>query len=200
MVLSVLTVLPACGPHVVRLPYSVPSYQVQANLAAHSKIWVAGFLVSGYQDIDVNREAVGILRDGLKKITPATIVEADPLAIDAPERFADEKYWQRHGEEYGHPLIVTGELNVRIAPPEVVERGVRTFYVPASGRTLDATVVLIDGRTGTRVAQQRLERRTRYGIGRFTSGLWLFFQVMNQTVPDWLKAIAEGSPPPLSAV
>jgi hypothetical protein len=194
LVLSLLTLLPGCGPRVVRLPYAVPSYQVQENLAAHSRIWVAGFLITGYQDIDVNREAIGILRDSLRKITPATIIAADPLVIDTKERLSDEKYWRRQGEEQGQPLIVTGELHVRVAPPEIVERGVRTFYVPASGRTLDATVVLIDGRTGTAVSSQKLARRTRYGIGRFTSGLWLFFQLMNQTMPDWLKAIGESAP------
>jgi hypothetical protein len=194
IVLSLLTLLlPGCGPRVVRLPYAAPSYKVQENLAAHSRIWVAGFFISGYQDIDVNREAIGILRDGLRKITPATIIDADPLVIDTKERFSDEKYWRRQGEEQGQPLIVTGELTVRIAPPEIVERGVRTFYVPASGRTLDATVVLIDGKTGTAVSSQKLARSTRYGVGRFTSGLYLFFQVMNETIPDWFTAIA-GAP------
>lgn len=92
-----------------------------------------------------------------------TIVDAEPLMIDTEQRFSDSTYWRRLGEEHGSPLIVTGSVRLLLAPPSIVQRGPRDVYILTAGRVLEATVVLIDGRTGTPLSRQKLPSRMRYG-------------------------------------
>jgi len=101
-------------------------------------------------------------------------VEAEPLTIPTERVFAEESYWRRLADERGSPLIVTGSVKLVLAPPAIVQRGLRTSYVPTAGRVLDATIVTIDGRTGRVIRTTRLRGRVRYGVGRFSSGLSLF--------------------------
>jgi hypothetical protein len=142
----------------------------------------------------VNAETVRLLRAQLRALSPGYVVEGAPVAIDSEQRLSDVSYWRRLGEERGAPLIVTGSVKVRFAPPAVVERGPRTFYIPTAGRVLEATVVLIDGRTGMAISTKKLPTRMRYGIGRSSSGLSLFLQLMDRAMPDWLGAIASAPP------
>ena len=117
-----------------------------------------------------------------------TVVDAEPLTLDTEQRFSDMTYWRRLGEEHGSPLIVTGSVRLLLAPPALVQHGPRTVYIPTAGRVLEATVVLIDGRTGTAVSTQKLPSRMRYGLGRFSSGLSLYLQLMDRAMPDWYRA------------
>jgi len=103
-------------------------------------------------------------------------VEAEPLTIPTERVFAEESYWRRLADERGSPLIVTGSVKLVLAPPAIVQRGLRTSYVPTAGRVrdVDARIVTIDGRTGRVIRATRLPGRVRYGVGRFSSGLSLF--------------------------
>src|SRR5258705_282938 len=80
-----------------------------------------------------------------------------------------------------------------IAAARVVQRGIRTAYAYADGRVLDVTVVLIDGRTGEVLSTDKLPRRMRYGVGRFSSTLSLFLQMMNAGMGDWFAAITHAA-------
>jgi hypothetical protein len=77
----------------------------------------------------------------------------------------------------------------------VVQRGRRIAYLGQSGRTLDATVVVIDGRSGAVVARQTLPRRMRYATSDVASGLPMYFEMMEQSRPDWLRAIVGSNEP-----
>ena len=92
-------------------------------------------------------------------------------------------------EELGEPLIVTGSVKLFLAPTRLEQRGRRTMYFPRAGRVLEATVVLIDGRSGEVVSTTKLPSRMRYGTDRVASGLSLYLQMMDQAMPDWLQAI-----------
>jgi hypothetical protein len=181
--------LTACGGRVVRVPQAVPAY-VQRGLASVSHVWVAGFVTSGRQDIDLNAESVRLVRKDLRAWSGARIVEAEPLQLRDEGAFQDVDYWRRLGEEHGEPLIVTGSVKLMLAPAQIVQRGKRTYYLP-TGRTLEATVVLIDGRTGEVRAERKLPSRMKYSEGVVTSGLALFYQMMDQARSDWLAAISD---------
>jgi hypothetical protein len=193
ILVAIATVAAACAPRVVRLPQSLPP-SVQLKTASLGRVWVAGFAANPTKELDVSAETVRLLRGELRRVSPAYVVEGTPIAIDSEQRLSDVSYWRTLGEEHGAPLIVTGSVKLRLAPPAVVERGPRTFYIPTAGRVLEATVVLIDGRTGMAISTQKLPTRRRYGVGRFSSGPSLFLQLMDRAMPDWLGAIASAAP------
>jgi hypothetical protein len=185
----------ACAPRLARAPRSLP-VGAQLNMSRLTHVWVAGFLVSHDADIDLNLETVRFLRTQIRSVSSASVVEAEPLVIDTEQRLSDTAYWRRLGQEHGAPLVVTGSVKLFPAPPTIESRGPRTVYIPMMGRVLEATVVLIDGHTGESLSTQKLPTRMRYGLGRLSSGLSLYFQLMDRARSDWLTAIAGYRPRP----
>lgn len=196
--LSVLMLLTAgCVARGARVP-SAPRPEVQAKLANLPRVWIAGFISvhvpARMTNFDFNAETVRLVRSRLRTWSSAQVIDAEPVVIDTEQRLSDVTYWRRQGEEHGWPLIVSGSVKVLLAPPKVEQRGRRTMYFPLAGRVLEATVVLIDGRSGEVLSTRRLPSRMQYGIGRFSSDAYLFLQLMDQAMPDWLGAIAGASP------
>jgi len=193
LLVSVATIsTAACAPHVVR-PANAPHPALQMKLAGLPRIWVAGFATEKNPEFDLNTETVRLLRAELRTWSSAPVLEVEPLAIDSEQRLADVPYWRKLGDEYGRPLIITGSVKLHVAPARVVQRGARTTYAYATGRVLDSTVVVIDGRTGERLSQQALASRMRYGVGRFSSALVLHAAMMHGAMGDWLEAITAAS-------
>lgn len=184
----------ACAPHVVRPPNAPPA-ALQMKLASLPRIWVAGFATDKKPEFDLNTETVRLLRAELRTWSSAPVLEVEPLAIDSEQRLTDVPYWRRLGDEHGRPLIVTGSVKLRVAPARVVHRGARATYAYATGRVLDSTVVVIDGRTGERLSTQALASRMRYGVGRFGSPLVLYVRMMEGAMADWLATITAASNP-----
>jgi hypothetical protein len=182
----------ACAPRVVR-PANAPPPAVQMRLAGLPRVWVAGFATDRNTEFDLNTETVRLLRSELRTWSSAPVLEVEPLAVDSEERLSDVPYWRRLGDEHGRPLIITGSLKLRVAPARVVHRGVRTMYAYATGRVLDSTVVVIDGRTGERLSSQALASRMRYGVGRFSSALALYVAMMQGAMGEWLETITAAS-------
>jgi len=182
----------ACAPHVVR-PTNAPPPALQLKLADLPRVWVAGFATERNTEFDLNTETVRLVRAELRTWSSAPVLEIEPLAIDSEQRLADVGYWRRLGDEHGGPLIVTGSVKLHVAPARVEHRGARATYAYATGRVLDSTVVVIDGRTGERLSQQALARRMRYGVGRFSSALVLYAAMMRGAMGDWLETITAAS-------
>jgi len=182
----------ACASRVVR-PANAPPPAVQMRLAGLPRVWVAGFATDRNTEFDLNTETVRLLRSELRTWSSAPVLEVEPLAVDSEERLSDVPYWRRLGDEHGRPLIITGSLKLRVAPARVVHRGVRTMYAYATGRVLDSTVVVIDGRTGERLSSQALASRMRYGVGRFSSALALYVAMMQGAMGEWLETITAAS-------
>jgi hypothetical protein len=192
LLVSMLSLLAAaCGTHVVRPAASLPA-ELQVKASKLPRVWVAGFATGKDPEFDLSLETVRLLRTQLRTWSSAQVIDAEPLSLDE-QRMTDVPYWRRQGEEHGSPLIVTGTVRLLLAPPRIEQRGPRTFYVIRAGRILEATVVMIDGRSGEVLSARKLPSRMRYGIGRFASGLGLFFQMMDQAMPEWFDAIAEAS-------
>jgi hypothetical protein len=197
--LSVLSLLTAaCASRTVRVPHAPPP-EVQLKLANLSRVWVAGFVTArtpeSRPEFDLNTETVRLVRTQLRRWSSAQVIQVDPLFIETQQRLSDVQYWRGLGEEHGWPLIVTGSLKLLLAPPKIEQRGKRTMYFPLAGRVLEATVVLIDGHSGEVVSTNKLPNRMRYGLGRFSSPLSLYLQMMDQAMPDWFKAITGVSTP-----
>jgi hypothetical protein len=191
LILSLFT--GACGTRVIHGLESVPA-EYQLKLAKLPRVWVAGFATGKKPEFDLNLETVRFIRTQLRTWSSAQVIQAEPLTIDTEQRLSDVAYWRRLGEEHGRPLIVTGTVKLLLAPPQVVQRGIRTIYLPLAGRTLEATVVIIDGGSGQVRSTRKLPSRMRYGVGRFSSGLALYFQMMDQAMPDWFGAITGTTP------
>lgn len=168
----------ACAARVVHAPLAMPA-EVQLTLSRLPRVWVAGFATDRKPEFDVNVETVRLLRTQLRTWSSAQVTEAEPVAIDTEKRLSDVAYWRRLGEEHGSPLIVTGSVRLLLAPGQIVQRGARTMFSPRAGRVLEATVVLIDGRSGQVLSTHKLPSRMRYGMGCASSGLTLFLQMMD---------------------
>ena len=187
--LGVAVLTSNCGPRVHRARVSLPA-DVQVGMARVDDVWVAGFVThAGKDKIDLNVETVRLLRQDLRRVSRARVVEAEPLTLASQAVFDDAAYWRRQAEDRRAGLVVTGIVRLLLAPAQVVQRGRRTAYLGQSGRTLDATVVVIDGRSGAVVARQMLPRRMRYASTDVASGLPMYFEMMEQSRPDWLRAI-----------
>jgi hypothetical protein len=184
-----------CGPRVHRVRASLPA-DVQMDMARVDDVWVAGFVThAGKDKVDLNIETVRLLRQDLRRVARGRVVEAEPLTLASQEVFADSAYWRRQAEDRRARLVVTGIVRLLLAPAQVVQRGRRTAILGQSGRTLDATVIVIDGRSGAVVARQTLPRRMRYASNDVASGLPLYFDMMEQSRSDWLRAIASSNEP-----
>ncbi|HZJ32128.1 MAG TPA: hypothetical protein VFD21_11200 [Vicinamibacterales bacterium] len=169
---------------------SLPA-DVQIGMSRVDDVWVAGFISQpGRDKVDLNVETVRLLRQDLRRLSNARVVDAEPLSLADQAVFDDAAYWRRQAEDRRAGLVVTGIVRLLLAPAQVVQRGRRTAYLGQSGRTLDATVVVIDGRSGKIVARQTLPRRMRYASDGIASGLSLYFEMMEQARPDWLRAIS----------
>ena len=193
--LAAAVLMTNCGPRVHRTRASLPA-DVQIGISRIDDVWVAGFVTqTGKDKVDLNLETVRLVRQNLRRIARGRVLEAEPLTLASQAVFDDANYWRRHAEDRRARLVVTGTVRLLLAPAQTVQRGRRTMYLGQSGRTLDATVVLIDGRSGSVVARRTLPQRTRYATRDLPSGLPLYFEMMELSRPDWLRAIADSKEP-----
>ncbi len=186
---AVLMALAGCGPRLALVPRSVPA-GVQLDLLGLPRLWFAGFVADGRARVDLGDETARLLRQQIGGTTIAGLVDANAMALENESIFQDRQFWQHIGEELGYPLIVTGSVQLLVAPATPVQRGRRVAYVHGSGRVLRGTVVLIDGRTGLVLGTRDVPQRTRYGVGSGWSADTLYYELMDLTLPDWLEAIS----------
>lgn len=178
-----------CGPRVHRATATLPA-DLQIELGRVDDVWVAGFVAGAGKDkVDLNVETVRLLRQELRRVSSARVVETEPLALASQAVFDDTAYWRRQAEDRSARLVVTGIVRLLLAPAQIVQRGRRTAVLGQSGRTLDATVVVIDGRSGAVLARHTLPRRTLYASRDVSNGLGLYMEMMEQSRQDWLRVI-----------
>lgn len=185
-------VLLASCASVPKAPISPPA-ALLIDLSPFRRIWIAGFVTSANRDIDVNLETVRLLRRRLNPRTTLRVIEAEPLTIRDELELGDRERWRRLAEEYGEPLIVTGSVRLNAARPVAVERttGRGSIYLSRKGFVLETRFVFIDGRTGEVIASEPLPKETLYGTDTRTSTLFLYFQLMDRVVPNFLRALGQ---------
>ncbi|HNV04237.1 MAG TPA: hypothetical protein PLE61_03535 [Vicinamibacterales bacterium] len=143
---------------VVEVPVETP-IKPKLDASAFDRVYVAGFLAGGEEDVDANIETVRLLRSQLRNKASLRVIEADvlplmdaaagaqeggaataqtPLAAIREEKdlepyekvFERKDYWKKIGDEYQGPLIVTG--SVIFVPHQ------RSGYVQREQETYDA--------------------------------------------------------------
>lgn len=105
------------------------------DVSAFQRVFVAGFISGGSEDVDGNLETTRLLRSQLRTKSSLRVIDADSLPLQdvaaegrssdqtPPAQVKDEKdldaysnlfanvdYWKKIGEEYQQPLIVTGTV------------------------------------------------------------------------------------------
>jgi hypothetical protein len=118
--------------------------------------------------------------------------------------FANTAYWKRIGEEYQHPLIVTG--TVLFTPQSrsgFVQREQEEFdqfgrrrvvpvrtYQERTGFILRPKFVFIDGRTGATMYSETYREEILYNIQQNTPALSSYFELMDRLLPNFLGTLS----------
>jgi hypothetical protein len=132
---AVVLTAAACTSY-YEIPIETP-IRPKLDVSAFQRVFVAGFISGGSEDVDGNLETTRLLRSQLRTKSELRVVDADVLplmdvALDGRESeesaaeaaaikedadlepyehvFANVDYWKRIGEEYQQPLIVTGTV------------------------------------------------------------------------------------------
>jgi len=152
---ALIAILSGCSTTYLDIPIETP-IQPKLDVRPFSRVFVAGFVSAGTDDVDGNLETVRLLRSQLRNKGALRVIDADALALDdlvtAPDAgaappaagtvsdemaftayekvFADKEYWKKVGEEMQQPLIVTGTILFR--PQE------RAGFVQRERETFDA--------------------------------------------------------------
>ena len=150
-----------------------------------------------------SRAASDPAADGEDAALPEAILEDADLG-PYEHLFADVEYWQRIGEEFQQPLIVTG--TVMFAPQErsgIVQRDqeiydtlgrrsvvpVRT-YMERKGFVLKPRFVFIDGRTGAVLYSENFREEVLYNANQTTPALSSYFELMDRLLPSFLSTLS----------
>jgi len=133
--LAAVVAAAACASY-YEIPIETP-IRPKLDVSAFQRVFVAGFIAGGTEDVDGNLETTRLLRSQLRTKSELRVIDADVLPLmevalegregsngngpatppeikedsdlEAYEHvFANVEYWKRIGEEYQQPLIVTG--------------------------------------------------------------------------------------------
>lgn len=156
---ALIAILSGCTTAYLDIPIETP-IQPKLDVRPFSRVFVAGFVSAGTDDVDGNLETVRLLRSQLRNKGTLRVIDADALALGdlvagengaagapAPATaaaevsdelafaayekvFADKEYWKKVGEEMQQPLIVTGTILFR--PQQ------RSGFVQRERETFDA--------------------------------------------------------------
>jgi len=131
--LAAVALVSACGGY-SEISIETP-IRPTMDVSAFQRVFVAGFISGGSEDVDGNLETTRLLRSQLRTKSSLRVIDADSLPLQdvagegraaeqtPPAQVKDEKdldaysnlfanveYWKRIGEEYQQPLIVTGTV------------------------------------------------------------------------------------------
>ena len=131
--LAAVAVTSACGSY-SEISIETP-IRATMDVSGFQRVFVAGFISGGSEDVDGNLETTRLLRSQLRTKSSLRVIDADSLPLQdvategrasdaAPTTqvkdekdldaysnlFANVEYWKRIGEEYQQPLIVTGTV------------------------------------------------------------------------------------------
>ncbi len=216
----------ACGGATREISIETP-IKPKLDVSMFQRVLVAGFLAGGTDEVDGNAETIRLLRSQLRNKSDLRVIDADALPLmeesglkaTGPEKavikdekdlesrehlFANADYWKRIGEEYQHPLIVTG--TVMFTPhqrsgyvqreEEVYDSFGRRRVVPIrsfqerKGYILKPKFIFIDGRTGTTLYSETFREEVLYNANQSTPALSSYFELMERLVPSFLNTLS----------
>ncbi len=131
--LAAVAVTSACGGY-SEISIETP-IRATMDVSGFQRVFVAGFISGGTDDVDGNLETTRLLRSQLRTKSSLRVIDANSLPLQdvaaegraseqAPPAavkdekdldaysnlFANVEYWKKIGEEYQQPLIVTGTV------------------------------------------------------------------------------------------
>ena len=154
-----------------------------------TRVLVAGFVSTPVGGVDANQETSRMLRRELRSEASLDVLNTEALQLKAPT-LDDVRFWQRLGEEYREPLIVTGVVDFKAAGHWFEERqvGRRTMRIWLPQYSLAVRVLLIDGKTGERIASGVCDTITAHATTGREGALSLYYRLIDQTMPSMLAA------------
>ena len=118
--------------------------------------------------------------------------------------FDDADYWKKLGDEYDHPLIVTGSIIfTEVSKSGMVSRPKSTVdstgreqftservYSDQKGYALVPKFVFIDGRTGAQLYTESYHEESLYSAQQNTPALSSYFEMMDRLLPSFLNTLS----------
>jgi len=183
-----LVIVVACAPRrvVFTAPVTVPPV---LEVPPFTRVLVAGFVSTPVGGVDTNEETSRLLRRELRSEVSLDVLNMDPLQLKSPT-LDDVRFWQRLGEEYRKPLIVTGVVDFKSAGRHYEERqiGRRTMRIWLPQYSLAVRLLLIDGKTGERIASAVCGPVVAHATTGRERALSLYYRLMDRTLPSMLAA------------
>ena len=222
-------VLAAACTNSFEIPIETPT-RPKLDVTPFQRVLVAGFIAGGADDVDGNLETTRLLRSQLRTKSGLRVIDSDVLPLmdvategnagaaatplppikeekdlEAYEHlFANVDYWQRIGEEYQQPLIVTG--TVMFTPLQrnsMVQREQEVYdsfgrrrvvpvrtYMERKGFSLDGRFIFIDGRNGTTLHSESFGEQILYNANQTTPALSSYFELMDRLLPTFLSTLS----------
>lgn len=162
--------------------------------APFSRVLVAGFVSIPSDGVDANEETSRVLRHELRSQLSLDVVNMDPLPLRAP-MLDDVPFWRRLGEEYRGPLIVTGNVDFKSAGSYYEERqaGRRTLRIWLPRYSLIVHLLLVDGKTGRRIAAAVCGPTVLHADTGRERALNLYYRLVDRTMPSILAVFGRRS-------
>ena len=195
--------LAAAGCQAAAYPVRVATpIRAALDTTRFQRVVVAGFVTSNKDPIDTNVEMTRLLGSQLRTRSRLGVVALEPAPIE-PSQLNDAIYWQRLGEEYAAPLILTGTASFR-SQLESMRLGTQIEALRASGQTprapaildrtrftLDGTLVFIDGATGARLYSHAFKEDALYSGSEKIFPLSAYFELMDRMIPGFLSLVSD---------
>jgi hypothetical protein len=137
--------------------------------------------------------------------TPGAAVLPDAQTLASYQGiFKDAGFWKKIGDEYDHPLIVTGSVvfdeitkSGEVSRPQAYRdaegheqyRSVRQVQ-NMKGYSLSPTFIFIDGRTGEQLYTETYHEEALYPPDQNTPALSSYFELMDKLLPSFLNTLS----------
>lgn len=185
IVAALLVAGSGCGRRTI--PPRLAPVQPLAEIPPFTRVLVAGFVSTQVRGVDANQETSRLLRRDLRSEVSLEVVNMDPLQLQSPI-LEDVRFWQRLGEEYREPVIVTGVVDFKRVGGWYEERqvGRRIVRLWLPQYSLRVRLLLIDGKTGEPIASAVCGPTLAHSTTTRDRPLQLYFTLIDRTMPSML--------------
>ena len=169
------------------IPPRLVPVQPLAEIPPFTRVLVAGFVSTPIKGVDASQETSRLLRRDLRSEVSLEVLMMAPLQLQPP-MLEDVRFWERLGEEYREPLIVTGVVDFKFAGHWYEERqvGRRVVRLWLPQYSLRVRLLLIDGKTGEPIASAVCGPTLAHSTTTRDRPLQLYFTLIDRTMPSML--------------
>lgn len=152
-----------------------------------------------------DESAPGVAPSAWRQADPASHLKSEKDLEAYRQMFSDVTFWRQLGEEYQHPLIVTGTVLFTTERRSRVVRSDREAFDSVGRRSVDRqqdllpsiayilkpTFVFIDGRTGVVIYSESFREEVLYSEDQDVPALSTYFELMDRVLPDFLRTVSD---------